>query len=131
MSRSFRRPSLALATLAAAFSLAATAPATRFHARLVKSNPSKDTVLTAAPRQLDLWFSERIDVAASRVQLVDAAQHAVETGALWRDEKIADAPVVATVKGAMAPGTYTVNWIAAAGDGHPVRGSFNFTLRAP
>jgi methionine-rich copper-binding protein CopC len=110
---------------------AAAAPAERFHTRLVKSNPSKDTVLTASPEKLELWFSEKIDLAQSRVQLVGAGDKVVHLTPITRDDSKPDQPVVATLLADLAPGTYTVNWSASSGDGHPVRGGFRFSVRAP
>ena len=119
---------LLIAVLAAS---AASVPAGRFHTRLVKSTPSKDTLLAAAPVALELWFSEQIDLAASRVQLVDAAAKVVPLAPLTQIAAQTDAPVVARIAGPVAPGSYTVNWSAASGDGHAVRGSFGFTVRKP
>lgn len=118
---------LLVAVLAAT---AASAPAERFHTRLLKSTPAKDTVLAAAPAALELWFSEKVDLAASRVQLVDAAAKVVTTAALTQ-AAAENAPVVARITGAMADGAYTVNWSAASGDGHAVKGSFGFTVKRP
>ena len=106
-------------------------PVERFHTRLVKSAPAKDTVLAAAPASVQLWFSEQIDLTTSRVQLVDAAAKPVPTAALTRDDTKADQPVVARVSGALANGVYTVNWSTASDDGHAVKGSFNFTVKKP
>jgi len=122
---------LAVVVLSAAARPRAERFAERFHPRLEKSNPAKDTVLAAAPATIELWFSERVDLAASRVQVVDVAQKPVTLAPLWHDEAKKDGPVVAQVKAPMAPGKYTVNWVAAGSDGHPVRGSFGFTIRAP
>ncbi len=131
MSRFLRSPRLALTALlvAVAAATAASAPAARFHTRLVKSAPAKDTTIAAAPKALELWFSERIDLKASRVRLTDATGKAVELASLTRDDAAENAPVVAGITGTMAAGQYTVNWAAASGDGHPVQGSFNFTVR--
>ncbi len=133
MSRSLRSLRLPLAALVVAVlaTVAASAPAERFHTRLVKSAPAKDTVLAAAPAALELWFSEKIDLAASRVQLVDAAAKPVPTAAITRDDSKPNEPVVARITGPVADGVYTVNWSAASGDGHPVKGSFNFTVKKP
>ena len=129
MLRRLRLPLAALLAVAV-LSAAARPRAERFHTHLEKSNPSKDTVLTAAPAAIELWFNEKVDLAMSRVQVVDAAQKAVALAPLSRDEAKKDAPVVAQVKAPMAPGAYTVNWVAAGADGHPAKGSFGFTIRA-
>ena len=128
--RRLRAP-LAMLLITVLAASAASAPAGRFHTRLVKSTPSKDTLLAAAPVALELWFSERIDLAASRVQLVDAAAKVVPLAPLTQIAAQTDAPVVARITGPVAPGSYTVNWSAASGDGHAVKGSFGFRVRKP
>lgn len=110
---------------------AASASAGRFHTRLVKSTPAKDAVVAAAPAALELWFSERIDLAASRVQLVGPGGAAVATAALTRNAAVPDAPVVVRITGPVVDGVQTVHWSAASGDGHAVRGSFSFTVKTP
>ncbi len=125
-------PTLVLLAALAASSLAVTpAEAARRHTRLLKSIPSKDTTLTGTPESLQLWFSERIDLAQSRVQLLGANERAIPLSAITRDDSRPDQPVVAKLMTDLAPGTYTVNWSAASGDGHPVRGGFRFTVKAP
>lgn len=89
----------------------------------------KDTTLAAAPKAIELWFSERIDLKASRVRLTDAAGKVVALSPLTHDAGTEGAPVVASVTGAMGAGVFTVQWSASSGDGHPVRGSFSFTVR--
>jgi cytochrome c peroxidase len=131
MTRSLRSFRLPLAALAIALLAAAATPAERFHTRLVKSNPAKDAVVATAPAALELWFSEKIDLAASRVQLVGPGGTAVTTAALTRDDAATDAPVVVRITGPVVDGVQTVNWSAASGDGHPVKGSFTFTVKKP
>jgi methionine-rich copper-binding protein CopC len=42
-----------------------------------------------------------------------------------------DAGIVLPIRGALAPGAYTVEWRTMAGDGHPVSGRFGFSVRPP
>jgi methionine-rich copper-binding protein CopC len=118
---------LLVAVLAAT---AASVPAERFHTRLLRSTPAKDSVIAAAPAAIELWFSEKVDLAASRVQLVDASAKVVTTAALTQAAG-EGTPVVARITGPVADGVYTVNWSAASGDGHAVKGSFGFTVKRP
>lgn len=127
-----RRSLLALSALAIAFVVAAAAaPAERFHTRLVKSIPSKDTTVTSSPEKLELWFSEKIDLQQSRIQLTDAANKVMHTLPITRDDSKPDQPVVAVLLAELPSGVYTVNWSAASGDGHPVRGGYRFTVKTP
>jgi methionine-rich copper-binding protein CopC len=127
--RRLLRPSLV--ALLAALVLAAASPGegARRHVRLVKSTPVKDSVVTAAPATVELWFSEPVELGVTRVRLTGVSGTTVATGPLKRAD-VADAPIIAAVLGPMADGIYTVNWSTASKDGHPVRGTFEFTVRA-
>lgn len=107
------------------------APDAPFHTRLVKSIPSKDTTLTESPASLQLWFSERIELPISKVQLVGPGNRVVPTADLTRDDRKPDAPVVALLVTELAPGSYVVNWTAGSADGHAVKGAYRFTVKAP
>jgi methionine-rich copper-binding protein CopC len=102
----------------------------RRHLRLVKSAPAADSVITRSPAAIQLWFSEKVELGATRVRLVGPDEKPVALGAVTQ-EKAADAPVRALVTGTLANGAYTVNWTATSGDSHVVKGAFRFTLRAP
>lgn len=134
--RTLRLP-LAALLLAVLFGAAASRPAhdlasdAPFHTRLVKSIPSKDTTLTESPASLQLWFSERIELPISKVQLVGPGNRVVPTADLTRDDRKPDAPVVALLVTELAAGSYVVNWTAGSADGHAVKGAYRFTVKAP
>lgn len=123
------RPVLALAAvLAAAVALLVlpAAPAGA-HDVLVGTDPADGAVLDAAPTQVVLTFSSAQAEVGAEVLVTGP------DGATWSQ----GAAVVAgtTVTQALAPGLpdgpYTVTWRSVAGDGHPVTGSFAFTLDVP
>lgn len=116
-----------LVTVAAAFVAPDHASAVRRHTRLVRSEPAKDSVVRVAPTELRLWFSETLDLAVTRVTLSDGNRQPVATGALTRAAD--DAPIVAPLTAALADGNYTVTWSTSSKDGHPVRGTFRFSVR--
>ena len=132
--RGFRFAAFALAavcTLSAA--VAPTVPAVRvaparFHTQLVKSAPAANDTLATAPTAILLWFNEAVDLKVTTVK-VAGASGAVKTGALTRDAKLKDAPVVAAISSALAAGKYTVSWSVAGDDGHPVKGTFDFVVK--
>lgn len=109
--------------------LAVAADAGRRHTRLVRSVPARDTVVTTLPPQLQLWFSEPIELAVSRVRLAGPAAGLQPLAPLRRASTGADDPVTAPFPDALAPGRYVVHWSTASRDGHVVRDSFAFTLR--
>ena len=97
------------------------------HGHLTHSEPSAGARLVAAPTQLRLTFSEAPELAVTTLRLLGPAGAAVPLGAL---AAAPDAPraVVASIRGPLAPGTYTVVWQMAGADGHPTRGRFTFTV---
>lgn len=98
-----------------------------FHATLVKAVPAIDGTVTTAPTTLTLWFNERPDVSLSNIRLrgPDSAL-VVTTAARAAEDSMA---LVTEVRGALAPGLYTVQYRTAGPDGHVMRGSYKFTLR--
>jgi methionine-rich copper-binding protein CopC len=87
-------------------------------------------VIKASPATIQLWFSEKIELGLSRVRVVDAGGKSVSITPLTQDATRADAPVVGRVPAPLADGKYTVNWTAASGDGHAVKGAFSFTIKS-
>ncbi|MEO6447112.1 MAG: copper resistance CopC family protein [Gemmatimonadaceae bacterium] len=97
------------------------------HTRLTKSAPAKDTTLAASPSTVTLWFSKPVQARLTRIQLVDAKGTVVATDApafLGESETV----VVAHLRGAAAPGAYTVTWATTSKDSHVVKGSYTFRV---
>jgi methionine-rich copper-binding protein CopC len=105
----------------------AATPRAPFHLRLLKSEPAKDAILSAAPTAIKLWFTEGATVAVSSITLTDAAGSTIALGRVRSDRPDATA-VVADVKGTLKPGAYVVKWRTASRDGHLVRGEFAFSI---
>lgn len=96
------------------------------HLQLDKSAPEADQVLSAAPEKIVLEFSQRPELAVSRVVIRNGDVQA-KLGELQRQED--DETILwADFQEPVADGTYTVNWTTSSGDGHPVRGEFSFTV---
>ena len=128
MLRTLRGIRFAALALAAVCTLSAAAAPARFHTKLVKSAPAANDTLATAPTAISLWFNEAVDLKVTTVK-VAGASGAVKTGALTRDAKLKDAPVVAAISSALAAGKYTVSWSVAGDDGHPVKGTFDFVVK--
>ena len=95
------------------------------HAKLLRSSPAANATLATPPTHLNLWFSERPEVAFSKITLADSAGTAVSLGALYATDSMG---VAAPIIGTLAPGKYKLAWRTAAADGHPTNGSFSFTI---
>jgi methionine-rich copper-binding protein CopC len=123
------RGRLRTALLTAAIALTVTPAVALAHGRLVASNPAADSRITAAPRELRLTFSEKAELAVSRVRLLGPDGKAVALAPLTASDD-EGRTVVAAVQGSLAPGAYTVEWQLVGRDGHPVRGKFSFVVGA-
>lgn len=117
---------LASALLAAAVLLVPAAPASA-HDELVSTDPSADAVLDALPPQITLTFSAEVltDAGATVVEVTDASGASLTAG----DPEPAGAEVTQALTGA-ASGAVTVKWRVVSSDGHPIDGSFAFTVPA-
>ncbi len=98
------------------------------HLRLKKSDPAEKAAVNS-PTEIRLWFTERPELAATRVTVTNANGAAVNLGKLTRSDE-ADSPIIAAVSDALKDGVYKVEWRTMSKDGHPVRGTFQFTVKA-
>jgi putative copper export protein/methionine-rich copper-binding protein CopC len=97
------------------------------HTRLSRSSPAAGDTLRDAPAAIRLWFTGRAELSFTRVRLLRADGSEVALGRVGRLDSSMSAftvPIGVTLPG----GTYTVVWQTAAADGHPVRGSYGFTV---
>lgn len=107
--------------------LALTPAPARAHGRLKRSVPEAGAHLAETPRQLRLEFSETPELTFTTVRLLTRDGRDIPLAALTYASDSRRA-VIATVRGAMEAGTYTVLWQMAGDDGHPVRGRFEFVV---
>lgn len=98
------------------------------HLHLERSSPA-DSSVVSAPDSLMLWFSERPQIAVTRVTVTTASG---DTVAAEKPVQAAGdkAPVVVRFARPPASGAHTVAWRTMSADGHTVRGTFMFTVRA-
>jgi copper transport protein len=110
--------------LAVLLSLLLIAPA-EAHATLVRSEPPAGALLTTAPKELVLEFSERLDPSFSAVRLLDSKSQVVNAGPGGIDPA---APRVLRLPLAELPkDSYTAVWkVRSADDGHVTEGSVPF-----
>ena len=95
------------------------------HATLVSSEPAANSHLASPPTRVRLVYSEPIEGKLAKVTIVPAtaAPMVLRAGADPRDVHAVIAPV-----DALGPGTYKVEWRVVSADGHPVDGTFSFTV---
>ena len=112
--------------VAAVLAVPAFVRAGAWHTRLERSEPAAGSVVPAPPA-IRLWFSERVELALTGLTLTGPDGHVARTVRATRADG-EGSPVVVAVNQALAAGRYTVAWRTASRDGHPVKGTFAFTV---
>lgn len=97
------------------------------HAALKSATPAKGAELASAPGEVTLRFNEKLAAAFSNIKVVDGAGKAVTTGKAALDA--ADPSVMKVAVPVLAPGKYTVRFIAVGDDGHRRTGAYSFTVK--
>lgn len=115
---------IATSLLALAFWASSTGTAAA-HTALIESDPAEGSSLIAPPMTITLTFNEDINATFANV-VVNGSD-----GRNW----VSDTPVVAgsTLKATIGPdaltdGAFTVGYRVLSADGHPVSGSYTFTV---
>ena len=112
---------LAVAALAATPPLTASA-----HALLQRARPVAGSVVRESPRELTLWFTERIEPAFSVVRVLDAAGKPIDAGAARFNAS--EGKVLRVPLPKLAAGTYRVQWRVLSVDTHVSEGEFTFDV---
>jgi copper resistance protein C len=121
---STRRTMTVLASSAALF-LSGTMAAFA-HAHLVRATPAAGGTVQAAPGEVTLRFSEKLEPKFSSVLVRDSAGKQVDKGDATVDK--ADRMVIRVPLPQLEPGVYTVEWRAVSADTHKVNGNFTFKV---
>ena len=95
------------------------------HAHLKESQPAEGSILTTAPTDIVLKFSEAAQLTALTVQKEGAAE-----------QKIAPLPPASSIQQTvpapkLSPGKYTLSWRVVSADNHVMAGKLHFTINAP
>jgi methionine-rich copper-binding protein CopC len=124
------RGALVILSIALLFMLA---PKAEAHARLVKSIPAKDAVLSAAPGQLELWFNELLEDGFNTIDVFPKAELTADKRSNLTQGKVEVDPkdrTHLTVKlGTLPPGDYVVEWRVLSRDGHSAPGRITFSIK--
>lgn len=124
MPRHFEARLLLLALALALLTLLGAAEATPPHLRLERSQPAADATVEGPVDEIRLFFSQAPELAVSRISL-SWADGEIPLGDLAAGD---DNSIRADVLEMLVPAVYTVSWRTSSGDGHPIRGTFEFTL---
>jgi methionine-rich copper-binding protein CopC len=97
------------------------------HNSLQAANPARDARLSTPPKQITLTFLQRLDPAFTTIVLSDADQRKIPTG----EPAVTGAMGTVPISQPLANGSYTVAYRVVSTDGHPVQGSYSFTVADP
>ena len=120
-----------LAALTATLLTLTAAPAYA-HDELVSSTPAADATLSKAPTEITLTYSANLMnvEGGNRVRVTDSAGNSLVEGK--GDAKVSGNTVTQTLnlKDPAADESYTVTWRVVSPDGHPIQGTYRFTVGA-
>jgi len=116
----------ASALLATALVATLTAAPAWAHNSLVEASPAKNATLTEAPEQVELTFLQKLDPDLLTIVVTGADKQPVPVGAPEADGKVGRV----AFEQPPANGAYTVAYRVVSQDGHPVQGSYKFTVSA-
>lgn len=128
--RTHAHPTLAgllAATLAAVAMLLVPAAPAAAHNTLKAATPARDARLTAAPTRITLEFMQKLDPAFTTIALSDATHRRIPAS----EPTVTGVAGTVTIDEPLANGTYTVAYRVVSADGHPVQGSYRFTVADP
>lgn len=97
------------------------------HLAVSKTLPADKATVTESPAQVQVWFTQQPSPRVSLLQMKGPAGD-VELGetTINRDDR----SIAASVPTTLAPGRYEVSWRTAGDDGHVMRGTYTFSLKA-
>ncbi|MBO4160568.1 copper resistance CopC family protein [Micromonospora antibiotica] len=118
---------LAAALLATVLALLVAATPAWAHNSLTSASPAREATLSRAPTEITLEFLARLDPAFTTIVLTDGTKRRVPTG----DPVVDGTKSTVQVTDTLPNGTYTVAYRVVSADGHPVQGSYPFTVADP
>jgi copper resistance protein C len=102
--------------------LFATAPA-HAHEELDRTEPPAGSTAQAPPREVALWFTQKLERAFSSVTVRNAAGQRVDAGTARVSGNVMRVPLKE-----IGAGTYHVNWRVLSVDTHRTQGTFTFRV---
>ena len=94
------------------------------HAALVSTDPADNSVVSQAPKMVQLRFNE--PVAPAAIRLIDAEGKTRDVTA-----RAVDQALLVALPDDLQPGTHLISYRVVSQDGHPVGGTIMFSVGAP
>jgi methionine-rich copper-binding protein CopC len=93
------------------------------HAVLDHAEPRVGNKVATAPREVTLWFTQKLEAAFSTITVTDPAGQRVDSG----KTRVSGNQMSVSLRGG-GPGTYHVTWRVLSVDTHTTDGSFTFQV---
>jgi methionine-rich copper-binding protein CopC len=97
----------------------------RAHAMLDHAAPRVGSTVSPAPREVVLWFTEKLEPAFSSIDVRNERGAAVQAG---KATVIGNGAQLRVPLKALPPGTYKVIWRVLSVDTHTTQGDFTFRV---
>jgi copper resistance protein C len=98
------------------------------HSQLTSANPKQKSVVTVMPKKVVLQFNEDLInlEPGNQLRVIDPKGKAVHNGTAT----VFGNQLSVALRTSKVQGKYRVTYRAISADGHPITGSYDFTLRA-
>jgi len=93
------------------------------HAMLERAEPRVGNTVAMAPRDVTLWFTQKLEAAFSTISVTDPAGQRIDTG----KARVSGNQMSVSIRAGGA-GMYRVIWRALSADAHTIDGSFTFQV---
>jgi len=93
------------------------------HAMLDHAEPRVGNKVATAPREVTLWFTQKLEPAFSTIEVTDSAGKRVDGG----KTRVSGSQMSVSLRAA-GPGTYHVTWRVLSVDTHRTQGDFTFRV---
>lgn len=99
------------------------------HAIMVKSQPEADATVAESPKQVDVWFNDKVGSEYKALAVINSAGQRVDNKDI--EQETFDQSHLFTTVTNLPPDTYTVRYRVVSLDTHIVTGKFKFTIKKP
>jgi methionine-rich copper-binding protein CopC len=96
------------------------------HAQIDHADPKVGSTVKAPPREVRIWFTEKLEPAFSKVMVLDANGKQIDKGDSHVDSKDHTLLVVSLPQ--LGNGIYKVKWRVTSVDTHKTEGDFTFQV---
>ena len=93
------------------------------HALLDRAEPRVGNIVATTPREVTLWFTQKLEAAFSTITVTNAAGQRIDTG----KTRVSGNQMAVSLRSGGA-GTYHVTWRVLSVDAHTTDGNFSFQV---